>query len=208
MKIFNFEYCSNACIEITLWPTFYNTNGNLAIEVYYKDLTDSWTYFELLTMNMPDVIPINKAYVNEFEMGDNIMNLLIRNNIGELTGNIRKNGENEYREFLFYESELKSFGSPDYLEYIKCKSQNKTWKKKVIRIPLFPKCSSCGEVFPIPLTHRELGKYEEYLFNQNLYIQNIFPEMKPEIRELLSKEPGPHLCAKCWENQKKSGGEG
>lgn len=70
-----------------------------------------------------------------------------------------------------------------------------------------PKCSSCGEVFPIPLTHRELGKYEEYLFNQNLHIHNIFPEMKPEIRELLSKEPGPHLCAKCRENQMKSGGE-
>lgn len=52
------------------------------------------------------------------------------------------------------------------------------------------KCPWCGKEYEFNVTNEQ---YEKYITGQSL-IQNIFPEIEPELRELLISE----MCPDCW----------
>ena len=52
------------------------------------------------------------------------------------------------------------------------------------------KCSICGKKHDIEITKEQ---YEDYRHSNKL-IQEIFPDMKPEIRELFISQ----VCPDCW----------
>ena len=56
---------------------------------------------------------------------------------------------------------------------------------KVIR-----KCQECGKIIKIEMTD---DQYNKYISGDDL-IQNIFPELSPEIREMLISG----TCPDCW----------
>ena len=52
------------------------------------------------------------------------------------------------------------------------------------------KCPSCGKITKIEMTNDQYYKYK----NNNDLIQNIFPNLTPQIREMLITG----ICPDCW----------
>lgn len=52
-------------------------------------------------------------------------------------------------------------------------------------------CSHCGQINRIAMTHEQYIKYTEC----SELVQNIFPELSPQKREILITG----ICPQCWE---------
>lgn len=51
-------------------------------------------------------------------------------------------------------------------------------------------CKLCKKIYDFDITEEQ---YEKYIHKEDL-IQNIFPEIKPELRELFISK----ICPDCW----------
>lgn len=56
---------------------------------------------------------------------------------------------------------------------------------------LVKECVECGKVIEIEMSFQQYKKWK----HQEDLVQNIFPEIKPEIREMLISG----ICPTCWE---------
>lgn len=57
---------------------------------------------------------------------------------------------------------------------------------------IFVTCPMCGEQIGIPVTEEQ---FNEYYSPNRRHIQDIFPELNPEIREMLISG----CCPECWD---------
>lgn len=115
-KTFNFKkYGKNHPLSIQIGH--YN-NGGLAIRAYTNEAgyPEPWSN---ITVNLDLDIPIEKfvAFINVNNDNDSMIDALIENGFGELTGRGCKTPYVIYPEFRFYPEKLKEFDEENFEEY-------------------------------------------------------------------------------------------
>lgn len=94
--------------EITFEVTTYAQNDNLAIQMLCWD--DEWPEpWSILTVNLDKMCKPNCAFIDTNNNGDGIIDWLISNNLGKLTGRIGFSGFCMYQEFEFDMDEVRKY---------------------------------------------------------------------------------------------------
>lgn len=87
--------------EISFEVTTYHYGGSLAIQLYYREESYQAPY-ATLTVNLEDFPTENdKAFVDTNNLGDEIVDWIVQNDLGELTGRIGFSGYCVYPEVQF-----------------------------------------------------------------------------------------------------------
>ena len=94
--------------EITFEIHEYANNGNLAIQMICWDEGFPEPY-SMLTVNLDKKCRPNCAFIDINNNGYDIINWLVVNNLGRVTGSIRTSGWCTYPEFEFNMDELKKY---------------------------------------------------------------------------------------------------
>jgi hypothetical protein len=93
--------------EIAFEVTTYRYGGSLAIQMSYKE-ESYWLPYTTLTVNLEDFPTENdKAFVDTNNLGDEIVDWIVQNDLGELTGRIGFSGYCVYPEVQFNLDKIK-----------------------------------------------------------------------------------------------------
>lgn len=175
---------------ISLVPMYYREPESLAIQMLCKIGSD-WESYGFLTTNLDESLGRNCAYVDTNNMGMEILDWIMENNLGKPTGRKKQSGFFQYPEVRFNEEELKKFDNADYRHYLEsCEGLNEG------EVRLCTSCRICGKVYPVIVSQEQADMYEEYNQYGNHLIQDVFPDMPNEIRALFAR--GQKICGKCW----------
>lgn len=98
-------------LKINTYP-----EGNLAIKLYCGDngYPDFWGS---LTVNPPGIRPLNCAFINVLEYGNEILDWLAQNHLAIPTGQIRQFDDAEIPEFCFSSEKLLTSDEDGYIYY-------------------------------------------------------------------------------------------
>lgn len=181
----------NEKYTVSLVPAYYMDDQSLSIQLLYK-VGNDWEPYGSLTTNLGESsMGRNNAYVDTNNLGNQILDWIKKNDLGEPTGRMKQSGFCRYPEVHFNEEALKKFDNPDYRYYLE--SQEELSEDGV---RLYSSCEMCEDVYPITVTQEQADMYEDYLHNGKYLIQEVFPGMSNEMRGLFAR--GQHICGKCW----------
>jgi len=179
IKPITVKYMINEDIhEVAFFPWQYR-NENLMIHmIFYNDKFSCCGYIEL-TSNLKKCDK-NKAYVPK-----NMIIWLEENRLAKRTGEMKSTDKGDFYEMFFHERAL------DHFKFAE-EQKNIPEEKEVI---IHRTCRICKRTHYISADDDTARKYEEYLYEGKHLIQNIFPDLRAPIRELLSMNC---MCECCW----------
>lgn len=104
--------------KIALKVASYEHGGNLAIEMI--DWTDGEPeLWDVLTVNLPEKIEQDCAFIDVNNLGDEILPWLEKNDLAKPTGRMMKSGYVEYPEYRFNAQKLQELSPQGYADYVK-----------------------------------------------------------------------------------------
>lgn len=95
--------------RIALSVDRYANNGNLAVQMWCLDDEEFPEPWSMLTVNLTKKCKKNCAFIDINNNGDNIVDWLVKNNLGCETGNFEISGFCIYPEFEFDMDELRKY---------------------------------------------------------------------------------------------------
>lgn len=111
---YNFYYHNELyflSLKVNTYP-----EGNLAIKLYCNADT-SPDFWGSLTVNLPGMRPIDCAFINVQEYGNEILDWICQNQLATPTGQIRHQGNMEIPEFCFFSEKLYASDNDGYTYY-------------------------------------------------------------------------------------------
>lgn len=166
---------------------YYMYGTVLAINVLVKDenLYEPWG---CLTTNLLVPCALNAAYLDT-NNNPNVVEELLRHNMGKLTGRVMEKGFCKYPEFLFDSAKLAKADPDGYAKYLA--QQGDDTEMTLV----YGTCIHCGKTYSFSVKWEQAERYYRYLEGSGEFIQDIFPEMDHADREVLRSNS---YCRQCW----------
>lgn len=172
-------------IKLEVQPGYYLCNRTLSVMLY-----EGWESYGPLTCNLDKPLERNCAYIDVNNMGEDIVEVLEKNRLGQKTGRKWRSGHVLYPEFQFNEEALRECTNDNYEQYL---AWQDVLKEDEAYISAW--CRKCCKDFHLIVKRSEAQMYREYQEGAKHLIQDVFPNMMPEERGLFAQ--GQNLCGKC-----------